>query len=224
MMRLLFVLLLLANVALAVYWYSGMQKQNGVAASPPLRAEQIRLLTPAEVASALAVASGVANSASAVAAPVFVCMQWDNLSAKSADVARSQLQAAGVTGPIGVQSLAPSDAKHWVYMPPQGSRANAEKKIGELEALGVSEYHLEAGEGKWQWAISLGVFSNEERAQHFLEDLHKKGVRSARMGPRDASVTSVTLRFTVPDNSWVDKLVAIRQQFAGSSLHAVNCK
>lgn len=224
MMRLLFVLLLLANVALAAYWYTGVQKQNGTVASPPLHAEQIHLLSAAEVASALTAASAVADSASAVAAPAFVCMQWDNLSAKNADVARSQLQAAGVTGPVGVQSLAPSDAKHWVYMPPQGSRANAEKKISELEALGVSEYHLEAGEGKWQWAISLGVFSNEERAQKFLDDMRKKGVRSARMGPRDTSVTSVTLRFTVPDSSWVDKLVAIRQQFAGSSLRAVDCK
>ncbi len=225
MMRLLFVLLLLANLALAAYWYNGVHRQNAVTASPQLHAEQIHLLSAAEVASALAAASAVSPVAATPAAqPVAVCMQWDGLSARSADLARAQLQSAGVGGAIDVQSLAPSDAKHWVYMPPQGSRANAEKKIHELEALGVTEYHLEAGEGKWQWAISLGVFSNEERAQKFLEELRQKGVRSARMGPRDAAITSVTLRFNVPDDSWVDKLVSIRQQFAGSNLRAVECK
>jgi hypothetical protein len=74
----------------------------------------------------------------------------------------------------------------WVFIPPQGDRAAAEKKASELAALGLDakEYSIVNEEGPQQFAISLGVYSREENANRRLEELRDKRVRSARVGPR----------------------------------------
>lgn len=220
MLRLLFVLLLLANLGWAVYSYV-LHPADQTEAAPPLREKEIKLL-PAAAVAALPVPASAPASAVAVVAPA-VCFEWRGVPAKGVADARSQLQALGVSSPVSERQIAPADAKHWVYMPPQTDRAAAEKKISELENLGVTEYHLETAEGKWQWAISLGVFSSEERAGNFLAELRGKGVRSARMGPRDGAATSSILRFSMPDESMMEQLVQARQKFPGSSLKAVAC-
>lgn len=78
-----------------------------------------------------------------------------------------------------------SDGSWWVFIPPQGDKKGADKKAGELQRLGVKEFFV-VTEGAQQFAISLGVFSREEAAQKRLEQLQSQGVRSARVGPRQA--------------------------------------
>jgi cell division septation protein DedD len=71
-----------------------------------------------------------------------------------------------------------------VFIPPQADRQMANRKAGELLALGVSEFFI-VNDGPQQFAISLGVFSREEGAQSHLAKLREKGVRSARVGLRN---------------------------------------
>lgn len=78
-----------------------------------------------------------------------------------------------------------SEGSWWVFIPPQGDKKGADKKAGELQRLGVKEFFV-VTEGAQQFAISLGVFSREEAAQKRLEQLQSQGVRSARVGPRQA--------------------------------------
>ena len=73
----------------------------------------------------------------------------------------------------------------WVFIPPAANRKAAVDKTGELLALGVSEYFI-VSDGPQQYAISLGVFSQEESAKAYLEQLRGKGVRSARIEAREA--------------------------------------
>lgn len=76
-----------------------------------------------------------------------------------------------------------SEGGWWVFMPPQPDKKGAEKKAGELQRLGVTEFFI-VTDGPQKFAISLGVFSREEAARKYLEQLQGKGVRSARMGTR----------------------------------------
>lgn len=76
-----------------------------------------------------------------------------------------------------------SEGGWWVFIPPQPDKKGAEKKAGELQRLGVAEFFI-VSDGPQKYAISLGVFSREEAAHKYLEQLRGKGVRSARVGPR----------------------------------------
>ena len=84
------------------------------------------------------------------------------------------------------------DTGYWVYMPPQRNHARAKKKASELKALGVNDYFIVQEPGKWHNAISLGVFRTRQAAQNHLDGLQKQGVRTARVGERQAM-----LKFTV---------------------------
>lgn len=73
---------------------------------------------------------------------------------------------------------------HWVNIPDLANRAAAEKKSAELRKLGINDFHILDAGGDGKFAISLGVFENQEAAAEFLGSLGKKGVRSARITPR----------------------------------------
>jgi hypothetical protein len=80
---------------------------------------------------------------------------------------------------------------HWVYIPPLASKADAERKAGELKKLGVTEFFIVTEAGANQYAISLGIFSSEQGAKDQLESLKAKGVRSAKVGLRGGKTTAV---------------------------------
>ena len=86
----------------------------------------------------------------------------------------------------------PGSASFWVYIPPQPSRKDAENKAAELKKLGVPEFYI-VQDGAQARAISLGVFSSKEAAKTRLEQLRGKGVRSAKVGERDAKAGNGSL-------------------------------
>lgn len=74
---------------------------------------------------------------------------------------------------------------YWVYVPPQLNRLAAEKKQLELKNRGVSNLSVILEEGADKFAISLGFFDNEQLAGDYLQELQKRGVRSARIQMRE---------------------------------------
>ena len=75
----------------------------------------------------------------------------------------------------------------WVHMPPQPNSAQADKKAAELSKLGVKDFYVVRESGPNQYAISLGLFKNEDGAKEYLAALQKKGVKSARIQVREAT-------------------------------------
>ena len=59
----------------------------------------------------------------------------------------------------------------WVMVPPLANKAEADKKVGELKELGVSDLFVVHDAGPNQFAISLGVFSSEKGGQEHLARL-----------------------------------------------------
>lgn len=72
----------------------------------------------------------------------------------------------------------------WVFIPPLPSKLDAERKAGELKRIGVTDYFIVQEAGPNRFAISLGVFSNEQGANDHLANLKSKGVRSAKVDQR----------------------------------------
>src|SRR5438552_723803 len=109
-------------------------------------------------------------------------------------------------------------ASYWVFMPPQRSRLAANQKAAELKKLGVEDFYIVQEDSKFRFAISLGVFKTEEAARSRLAELRKKGVRTARVDPRETSVQKVYFTVREVPDELVSRLNDLRMSFAGREL------
>ena len=135
------------------------------------------------------------------------------------DVARvQQVLEPLALGPRLSQRRVGEIASYWVFMPPQGSRQAANRKSAELKKLGVEDFFILQEDPKFRFAISLGVFKTEEAAQARLGELRKKGVRTARVGPRETPVQKVYFTVREVPEALASRLNELRQGFPGSEL------
>lgn len=165
-----------------------------VEAAGPESGPEAPVVVAAEAPESPAPAASRSEEKKAEAKKSPTCLAWPELSVAEADrltaLVRSKY-AASLT--LAQSVLASEGGSHWVYIPPLGSKAEAERKAGELRKLGVSEFFIVGEAGANQYAISLGLFSNEQGARDLLESLKSRGVRSARIGNRGGKVSAVRL-------------------------------
>lgn len=131
------------------------------------------------------------------APPVTVCLAWGALGQVEAERV-SRVVSRGFPE-FKLQQVATNGEGNgwWVHIPPLADRAAADRKSGELRALGVNEYFI-VQDGPGRNAISLGVFSSEKGARERLNQLQVQGVRSARLGVRPDKDGNVRLEVRGP--------------------------
>ena len=227
-MRALFLLLVLAN--LLFFAYAHVTREGTGAENPierlQIAPDKIKLLKAAEPAppdkpKTPGKAIPPAPPKSASAAPA-ACMEWGIFAGPG--VARAEAALARLELPAGRIERTVTDAGgYWVYMPPLKTKAEADRKVGELKALGVTEFFLVQDAGQWRNAISLGIFRTEEAAQVFLAKLKERGVRSANAARRENFLKQVVFYVREPNDATVARLTLIQQEFAGSELKAGPC-
>ena len=210
-MRIVFLLLALANVAFLAYakFFADARSFESQLLDQQLKPEAIRLLSPAEVASR---AQKRADAPRTVA-----CLEWGAFSV--VDAARAQ----EALGPLALgerlsQRVMEDAAGFWVYIPTQGSRQTAIQKASELKRLGVSEFFIVQEDPRIRFAISLGVFKTAEAAKAHLEQLRAKGVRTALMGPRDSQVQKIFLQVRGIPEAIAANLNELKQGFPGTDV------
>jgi hypothetical protein len=230
-MRTLFLLLVLANVAVYAWWRYVSPADAGLDRQPLARQmepEKLKIVPPAELArqpakkpapvapSAQAAAgAGPASAATATGA----CVEWGSFTLNDAPRAEKALEPLGL-GERVAQRRTEETAGWWVFIPSQGSRQAALKKAAELKNLGIDEFFVVVEEGQFRWALSLGVFRNEDAAQARLAALRTQGVRSARVGPREMVVPKVWLQVKSVDAPLQARLKEVAAQVEGSELRA----
>jgi hypothetical protein len=114
-------------------------------------------------------------------------------------------------------------ASWWVYMPPQKTKADMDRKVSELQGMGVAEHYPVLDAGRWRYAISLGIFRSEEGAKNYLATLRGKGVRSAVVGAREQRVSQTVFQVREPSEQDSVTLTELRSAFPGSELRAIDC-
>jgi hypothetical protein len=131
------------------------------------------------------------------AEPEEFCNVWNKLAPDDADRLASTLaeKFAGVRAERRPATFEGGD--WWVHLPPQGGKAEADRKAGELKQLGVADYFV-VQEGANRHAISLGVFSSEKGGQERLAELKAKGVKSVRLSHRNGKESATTLEVRGP--------------------------
>jgi hypothetical protein len=213
-MRALFLLLILANVAFFA-WARYVSPANASADAAPLvrqiAPEKLRILPHGEMpATALKRAPSTLSSGS-------TCLEWGSFTVVDAPRAEQQLESLALGGRLG-QRLTEEKAGWWVLIPPQANRQGALKKAAELKSLGVTDYFVVQEDSEHRWALSLGVFRNEDAAQARLTALRQSGVRSAEIRPRETVVPKIWLQVRQVDSTLESKLRDIASRIEGSEL------
>ncbi len=214
------IVLLLANLALAVYAWLREKSADPDAqiVRQQLHADQIRIVAPPPKPLP---PPAVSTTAAVVPAPE-VCAQWGSFSASEADKAKADLDGLALGDRLRQTEVSVS-VDYWVYLPPQKGKAEMDRKISELKARGVLDYVPIVEAGRWRYAISLGLFRSEEGARKFLSAMREKGVRSAQLGQRGQKISQVAFLVRNPTEKQSAQLSALAAGYPGTELQPVDC-
>ena len=220
-MRAIFLLLLAANLALFA-WSNFYASPDSAADPEPARRqvspESIRLLAGPELAGLPLLKPKPAPETQAPgAAAGGSCAEWGGFSVAESPRAEQVLEPLALGARLS-QRRSEEKAGWWVFIPPQGNRAAAQKKTAELKSLGIDDYFILQEESSMRWAVSLGVFSSEEAAKTRLEALRAKGVRSAQTGERETLVTKIWLQVRGADAALQAKLKEFAKALPGTEV------
>lgn len=105
------------------------------------------------------------------------CVVWANLSNEDSLQVQKLLVKRFPNIPATVTSKSESSGKWRIFIPPLESQDAARARARDLKELSLDYFVLASGENKN--AISLGIFSQEEPARAYFDELQEKGVTDA---------------------------------------------
>lgn len=212
----LFVVFALANLAFFAWWRYG-PPADAADPAPLMRQiepEKLKVLGPADLPSPTAAKSEKLGRASSATGR---CIEWGSFTL--ADAARAELALEPLAlGPRLTRRRTEEPTSWWVFIPSQGSRQSALKRVTEIKELGVQDYFVVQEEGEYRWSVSLGIYRSEDAAQARLSALRNRGVSDARVAARDNVVPKVWLQVNSVDTSLQARLKVLARQIEGSEL------
>jgi len=227
-MKLVFLLLLLLNVALFA-WQQGAFGHFAEGGREPeriarqLQPERIRVLTEKDVQELRERASQARGASAAAPAPATpdlslpqACVEFgDFLGTEVARVEAALLQL----GLGSRQTARPVEVPGWymVYLPPFKTRPEAERVAAELSKRGIKEL-LVLGEGPLKLGISLGSFRDPELARAHAATVEKLGVQNVRVSDKPSPVTATRYQLRELDAAAAQRLASIRKEFPAQSV------
>jgi hypothetical protein len=226
MLRLLALLLLLANLTFWAWTRGALDDIVGPLSKPEREPERlaaqvhpdwVKVLPPktasAAIARAGADAVAEAASAAAVEAPL-ACVEAGPFAAPEVAAAESVLRDAGLAAGSWTTEKIERNGSYMVYMGKYADREALLRKVDELHRLKVDADVL----GNWaemQPGLSLGRYSDRGGADAALARLVARGVRNARVVVQTPQVNGTLLRVNKADPALRDKLAGLK--FAGAA-------
>ena len=237
MLKFVFWALLGANGVLLAYG-QGLLGQPGDVAREPARLknqlapERMQQLTPAQARQAAASVVAAPQTEVPVSLPaplpaptpvtpnLVACVQAGPFSA--ADARRFEARVARL-------GLAPRQSRieipfqevtsRLVYLPPNGGREGAQRRVAELKERGVINFFIMQNDtSPLRYAISLGVFKSDGAAQKLVADLQRQGVRGVRILPRGPQVTRAGYQYRQIEDGERDRLTGIADNYNGAEV------
>ena len=103
-----------------------------------------------------------------------------------------------------------------VYLPPNGGREGAQRRVAELKERGVTNFFIMQNDASpLRYAISLGVFKSDGAAQKLVADLQRQGVRGVRILPRGPQVTRAGYQYRQIEAGERDRLTGVAGNYSG---------
>jgi len=226
--------LLGANGVLLAYG-QGLLGQPGDAAREPARLknqlapERMQQLTPTQARQAAA--SAAPQPQAEVAAPIpepapvpvpvardlVACVQAGPFSTADARRFEARVARLGLTPRQSRIEIPYQEVtSRLVYLPPNGGREGAQRRVAELRERGVTNFFIMQNDtSPLRYAISLGVFKSDGAAQKLVADLQRQGVRGVRILPRGPQVTRAGYQYRQIDAAERDRLTGIADNYNG---------
>ena len=202
--RLFFFLLALANLIFFAWWqgYLGASDDDHEPQrlERQLHAEKLRVVPEVK-----APAAKQDNAA---------CHLINGLSLADAEALSPAVVAAGATAktlPLAEPAL------YLVAMTDLANKALADRKIGELTRLGITELSSAAREGG-RHEVILGRFPTEVAANEFLQTLTRRGVKSARVVAREQPAVKASVEIRGPASTLQPQLPQLLAPFSGATI------
>jgi len=109
-----------------------------------------------------------------------------------------------------------------VYLPPNGGREGAQRRVAELKERGVENFFIMQGDNPLRYAISLGVFKTDGAAQKLVDQLQRQGVRGVRVLPRGPQGTRAAFQYRAIAPALRRQLSDIVDNYSGADLRSCN--
>lgn len=212
-MRIILILLLLANLTLYAYTRLDSGSGEAVLLQDQIQPDKIKLLTPQQVATL-----GPAK----VAALADVCLEWGPFSDPDRTRALADVESLAL-GRLLTQKRVEFENGYWVSMAPFSNRTAAETRIAELRKQGVKDLAV-ADAGRGQFAVSFGTFRTEVAAVARADELAVLGVKLARVQPRAATISQTLLVVRDPQQTVVARVKDLQGQYPGSEVRIGTCE
>ena len=180
-MRALFLIVLFANLAFyawsAGYFGGGQEGREPERLTTQVQPERLQITIAGD----------------AVPPVVSECRRIEPVTPVVADQLRKEWEARGVT--VTVQSI---DESVFLVMIGGLDKAALERKTAELHRLNVRDTYAFPDREPGEWVLSLGSFRDEASARTHLARLGQRGVRSAKVEPRNKASGKLKVELTAP--------------------------
>ena len=216
-MRLVFLLLLLANLAVFA-WRLGALGPPADAGREPQRLalqiapEKIRPLTPSQLAALRNPGRGPGPDAAKPA-----CVEFGDFDDAGLARIESRLAELALGERLRVQRIAPRQA-FVVFLPAPASRAEAERLAQDLRVRGVRDFVATAPDSPLPNAILLGSFRDLGAAQRLRADLTRRGVKSVQLGDQPVELGATRFEIRDADAALSQHLAEIQKEFPDSQI------
>ena len=218
-------LLLLVNVAIFGYFYSGAGLPQKEAINKPIDPEKLKILSAKELAlmpKKTPPAASVADVAAASPASPTSCYKWGDFTSTNLPSAQVVLAKLNLEGVVSQEPVVQQDRRFWVYYPPLKNAQLAREKAEEIKTIGVDELYI-VQDSQWRNAISFGLFSDEKLASNLLAELKEKGIKGATKALRNPGNNLSSLLIKGVTAEVALELDKIKPEFVGSELTPTAC-
>lgn len=216
MARLIFFLLLIANVALGAHIYFSETRPKAEAPRE-VNPGALKIVSVTDAARAQQEALAAKKLVASLSGSACV-----DFAVKPVDGARAQASFAAMNLGSRVSSRSAEEFSRFaVTLPAQKDKRAADTLVASLKKAGVKDVSA-LGDN----TVSLGLFSSEEAAQKVVADLRTKAqilVKDVLVTPRNPQTKETLFTVREPDTNMVARLTLMQREFEGSNLRAVPC-
>ena len=190
-------------------------------AAQQTRAERFRQMPQASgkrPASTPAAAAAATPAATPAASPAMACVEIGGFNGELVRKVADELAGAPPGAWRVEQFERQEQARWWVHLPPQASRENLQRKLGELRRRNITDVSVVSTGSPETYTVSLGLFQEREHAEHFLDNLREHGVRTAVLTDTPHPLTRQWLRVRNADAALRTRLDEMRQRYGAQDL------
>lgn len=215
MSRLLFFVLLVANLAMGTHLWLSTKREEPDFSRRERNREEARIVSVIPPVIAARKAEETRQQVQSLAGAA--CVEFSGVPAADLAKAREGFAAMQLGNRL-VERRVEDITRHWVFMPPSRDKRAAETLILELRKKGITDLSIRPDN-----SISMGVFSTEEAARRYLTFVEAKGAKGAQSGPFSKEMRDIVFLIREPDSELVQRVALLQRDYVGSALRAVTC-